>query len=105
MGVTIDNTLPYFNDVITKVIIPAEEKYSEDVHLSNDMYLKECIILLEKVLKQLPGNIESLRMKYLFVDEFQDTDDVQIRAFQDLQKVINAECKLFVCRRFKAEHL
>ena len=70
MGVTIDNTLPYFNDVITKVIIPAEEKYSEDVHLSNDMDLKECIILLEKVLKQLPGNIESLRMKYLFVDEF-----------------------------------
>ena len=96
MGVTIDNTLPYFNDVITKVIIPAEEKYSEDVHLSNDMDLKECIILLEKVLKQLPGNIESLRMKYLFVDEFQDTDDVQIRAFQNLQKVINAECKLFV---------
>lgn len=96
MGVTIDNTLPYFNDVITKVIIPAEEKYSEDVHLSNDMDLKECIILLEKVLKQIPGNIDSLRMKYLFVDEFQDTDDVQICAFQNLQKVINAECKLFV---------
>lgn len=96
MGVTIDNTLPYFNDIITNVIIPAEEKYFEDVHLSNDIDLKECIILLEKVMKQIPGNIESLRMNYLFVDEFQDTDDVQIRAFQNLQKVINAECKLFV---------
>ncbi len=96
MGITIDNTLPYFNDIITKVIIPAEEKYSEDVHLTNDMDLKECIILLEKVLKQIPGKIDALRFRYLFVDEFQDTDDVQIRAFQNLQKVINEQCKLFV---------
>lgn len=96
MGITIDNTLPYFNDIITKVIIPAEEKYSEDVHLTNDMDLKECIILLEKVLKQIPGKIDALRIKYLFVDEFQDTDDVQIRVFQNLQKVINEQCKLFV---------
>ena len=96
MGVTIDNTLPYFNDIIAKVIIPSEEKYSDDMHLSNDMDLKECIIVLEKVLKQIPQNIDSLRMKYLFVDEFQDTDDVQIRAFQNLQKLIAAECRLFV---------
>ena len=96
MGITIDNNLPYFHDIITKVIIPAEEKYSKDVHLTNDMDIKECIILLEKVLKQIPGKIDALRIKYLFVDEFQDTDDVQIRIFQNLQKVINEQCKLFV---------
>lgn len=96
MGVTVDNTVPYFNELIEKVIIPAEEQYSQEIHLSNDMDLKECIILLEKVLKQVPGKLDSLKFKYLFVDEFQDTDDVQIQMFQRLQRAINAECKLFV---------
>lgn len=96
MGVTIDDTVPFFNDLIEKVIIPAEEKYSEDTHLSNNMDLKECIILLEKVLRQLPGKLGSLQLKYMFVDEFQDTDDVQIQVFQKLQKVMNADCRMFV---------
>lgn len=96
MGVTVNNTVPYFNELIEKIIIPAEEMYSEDMHLSNYMDLKECIILLEKVLKQLPGKLESLSLRYMFIDEFQDTDDVQIRVFQMLQKLINEKCKLFV---------
>lgn len=96
MGVTVDNTVPYFNKLIEKVTIPAEEEYTQETHLSNDIDLKECIILLEKVLKQVPEKLDSLKLKYLFVDEFQDTDDVQIQVFQKLQKVINAECKLFV---------
>lgn len=96
MGVTVDNTVPYFNELIEKVTIPAEEEYTQETHLSNDIDLKECIILLEKVLKQVPEKLDSLKLKYLFVDEFQDTDDVQIQVFQKLQKVINAECKLFV---------
>lgn len=96
MGVTVDNTIPYFNELVEKIIIPAEEIYSENTHLSNHMDLKECIILLEKVLKQLPGKLEFLSLKYMFIDEFQDTDDVQIRIFQMLQKLINEKCRLFV---------
>lgn len=96
MGVTVDNTVPYFNELIEKTIIPAEEMYSENAHLSNHMDLKECIILLEKVLKRLPGKLESLSLRYMFIDEFQDTDDVQIHIFQMLQKLINEKCKLFV---------
>lgn len=96
MGITVDNTVPYFNELIEKIIIPAEEMYSENTHLSNHIDLKECIILLEKVLKQLPGKLESLSLRYMFIDEFQDTDDVQIHIFQMLQKLINEKCKLFV---------
>ncbi len=96
MGVTVDNTIPYFNELIEKTIIPAEEIYSENTHLSNRMDLKECIILLEKVLKQLPGKLESLSLRYMFIDDFQDTDDVQIRIFQMLQKLMNEKCRLFV---------
>ena len=96
MGVTVDNTIPYFNELIEKVLIPAEERYFADVHLSNDIDLKECIVLLEKVLKQLPGKLDRLTLRYMFVDEFQDTDDAQIQVFQKLQKAINADCKMFV---------
>ncbi len=96
MGVTTDNTVPYFNQLIEEVIIPAEQKYSENSHLSNALDLKECISFLESVLKQIPGKLDSLKFRYMFIDEFQDTDDVQIEVFRKLQKVINSECRLFV---------
>ncbi len=96
LGETVENSLPYFNRILTQVIFPAEEEYLESVHLSNDMDLKECIILLKKVLDRIEGKIDILKIKYLFIDEFQDTDDVQIRVFQKLQKHMNADCRLFV---------
>lgn len=96
MGVTIDNTLPYFNDLIQQVIFPAEIEYVEVIHNRNAMDLKECIILLNKVLEFGSENISNLKLRYLFVDEFQDTDDVQIEVFQKLQKTISTECRLFV---------
>lgn len=96
MGIPVENTIPYFNLLIENVIIPSEKEYSSKSHLTNALDLRECIILLEKVLEQLPEKLDYLRLKYLFVDEFQDTDDVQIQVFQMLQKVINAECRMFV---------
>ena len=96
MGVTVENTIPYFNEIIERVIVPAEREYMDTVHLSNDIDLKECIILLNEILDTHIGKLEDLRIKYLFVDEFQDTDDIQIRVFQKLQKGMNADCRLFV---------
>lgn len=96
MGVTIDNTLPYFNELIQKVIFPAEIEYLEAVNARNAMDLKECIILLNKVLNFGAGNINNLKLRYLFVDEFQDTDDVQIEVLQKLQNAIVSGCRLFV---------
>lgn len=96
MGVPIDNTLPYFNDIIREVVFPSEIDYLEAVNDKNAMDLKECIILLEKVLSYDIDSIRSLKLRYLFVDEFQDTDDVQIEVFQELQKKIVSDCRLFV---------
>ena len=36
------------------------------------------------------------KFKYVFVDEFQDTDDVQIETITGLQKLFGSECRLFV---------
>ena len=96
MGVTVKNSIPFFNELISHVIVPAEKAYSEELHLGNDLDLRESVIRLEDVLDQHPDVIKSLRLKHLFIDEFQDTDDVQIKVFAKLQGLINADCRLFV---------
>ena len=96
MGITVDNNIPYFNDLLVKVVFPAEATYLESMKNSNDVDLRECLIELGKVLKNSGDKLEDLHLRYMFIDEFQDTDDVQIEIFQKLQKMINAECRLFV---------
>ena len=96
MGVTVDNNIPYFNDLLLKVVFPAEATYLEAVRNNNDVDLKESLVELGKILSSGCEMIEDLHTRFLFIDEFQDTDDVQIDIFQKLQKAINADCKLFV---------
>lgn len=96
MGVTVDNNIPYFNELLTRVVFPAESTYLEAMRNSNDIDLKECLIELGKVFASGCEKLEELQLRYMFIDEFQDTDDVQIEVFQKLQTLINADCRLFV---------
>jgi superfamily I DNA/RNA helicase len=86
---------PFFNEVIQEVMIPAEEEYRTSVLLQNKLDLKESMILLNEAVSNLLGKKCELHYKYIFIDEFQDTDDVQIDSFLKLQGVING-VKLFV---------
>ena len=95
LGIPEENIFPYFNDLLMKVAFPAEVKYLQNIKDANKIDLNETIILLEKVLDRA-RRIDNLKLRYLFIDEFQDTDDSQIRVFQKLQKAINQNCKLFV---------
>ena len=96
MGVEVNGVLPYFNDLIERVVIPAESAYTAAMHDANAVDLTACIRLLCQVLHQQPEKSSSLRLRYLFVDEFQDTDDVQIQTIQELQRYMDVDCRLFV---------
>ena len=96
MGTVVENNIPYFNDLLQEVMFPAEAIYTEMMRNSNDIDLRDCLIELDKILSNGCNKLEDLRIRYLFIDEFQDTDDVQIEVFQKLQKSINADCRLFV---------
>lgn len=96
MGVTVENNIPYFNEIIQQVIFPAEREYLDEIKQGNDIDLKESIIVLNKILSTKCKFLNSLKIKYLFIDEFQDTDDIQIEVFQKLQKAMNADCRFFV---------
>lgn len=92
MGTVVENNIPYFNDLLQEVMFPAEAIYTEMMRNSNDIDLRDCLIELDKILSNGCNKLEDLRIRYLFIDEFQDTDDVQIEVFQKLQKSINADC-------------
>lgn len=84
-----------FNDVIMEVIIPAEQEYEEQIFSKNKIDLKESMLLLHDAVNVVFQDKCGLKYKYLFIDEFQDTDDVQIDSFLKLQAVIKYT-KLFV---------
>jgi len=87
--------LPFFNEVIQLVIIPAEEEYYNSVLSKNKIDLKECMILLNGALNGTFKQKCDLKYKFLFIDEFQDTDDIQIDSFLKLQDIITG-MKLFI---------
>lgn len=86
---------PFFNEVIMKVMIPAEKEYEEQIFSKNKVDLKKSMLLLNDAVNGVFREKCGLRYKYLFIDEFQDTDDVQIDSFLKLQNVIK-NVKLFV---------
>lgn len=96
MGVSYEKNIPYFNDIIEYVVIPAEHEYFARLHEVNKIDLKEILIILNKVLRKKNNKLQNIRIRYMFIDEFQDTDDIQIEVFQMLQKKINAHCAFFV---------
>ena len=95
LGVPTENSLPFFNELLEQVAFPAEIEYLSTLKDENKLNLQESIILLGKVLDKA-DRIQGLKLRYLFVDEFQDTDDSQIRMFQKIQKAVEQECRLFV---------
>ncbi|MBQ7864187.1 MAG: ATP-dependent helicase [Lachnospiraceae bacterium] len=82
-----------FQNVIRAVLEKFESQYSElklnnNAISINDLFFDFGHYLLDKKIV-----CDGLDMKYLFVDEFQDTDATQIRTFADLAQTI--EAKLF----------
>lgn len=88
--------MPFFNDIIMDVIIAAEKEYEEKIQENNKIDLRETMILLNDVVNKKDKEKTHLDYKYIFIDEFQDTDDVQIDSFLRIQQLIGKNCNLFV---------
>lgn len=86
---------PFFNEVIRDVMIPAELEYEDIVFSKNKIDLKESMLLLNDAVSGAFREKCDLKFKYIFIDEFQDTDDVQIDSFLKLQDILK-EMRFFV---------
>lgn len=87
---------PFFNEMIINVAIKAEKAYEKQLKENNLLGLRECMILIHELVKDGKLMQQGHQYKYVFVDEFQDTDDVQIETITELQKLFGSQCHLFV---------
>ncbi len=78
--------LPFLTDMIQKVVIPAEQEYAQFLVDNNAVHLSQYMINLRKCIDSEAFNTNLFRFKYVFIDEFQDTDDAQIAAFLAMQE-------------------
>ena len=68
MGMTVENNIPYFNELIQQVIFPAEREYLDSIKQKNAIDLRECIIVLNRILANKCQSLDHLRIKHLFID-------------------------------------
>ena len=88
--------LPFFNELVDEVIIKAEKDYELSLKSSNLIGLRECMIQINELVKNRKLMKQGHEYKYVFVDEFQDTDDVQIDTVIGLQHLFGEQCRLFI---------
>lgn len=74
-----------FNELLFEVMIPAEREYEKELKRQNKVALDHLIIELTRLLNKSDESILK-NIRFMFVDEFQDTDNVQIDLFSALYK-------------------
>ena len=78
--------IPYLNKIIKQVVVETEKEYSKLLIDNNAAALSEYMIHLSKCIDNEAFNTNLYEFKYVFIDEFQDTDDAQIASFIAMQK-------------------
>ncbi|WP_019680705.1 UvrD-helicase domain-containing protein [Ruminococcus flavefaciens] len=78
--------IPYLNKIYEKVVVETEKEYSKFLIENNSVALSEYMIYLSKCIADNAFNANLFEFKYIFIDEFQDTDDAQISAFIAMQE-------------------
>ena len=81
-------SIPSFNDMIIDVAQRAEIIIDNDHLYQNELQLNQMMIYCLNAINSESFKENAYSYRYLFVDEFQDTDDMQIDIFAALQKKI-----------------
>lgn len=77
--------MPFLNKIIEQVIVETEKEYSKLLIDNNAVALSEYMIHLNRCIDNEAFNTNLYEFKYVFIDEFQDTDDAQIASFINMQ--------------------
>ena len=88
-----DDSTP-INNVLKEVLIEAEKRY-QTLKLSLNAYgIDDIKAEVDALARKNPHSLHRSSLKYIFVDEFQDTDNSQICSLVWLQRITH--CQLFV---------
>ena len=80
--------IPFLNKIIEQVVIETEKEYAKFLIDNNSVSLSEYMVHLRKCIDSSAFNTALYEFKYVFIDEFQDTDDAQIASFTAMQEKI-----------------
>lgn len=86
----------YLHEMIFEVAIPAEKFYLEELTDNNRIDLRQYMIQVNKLLKISDVTLPEMNYRYLFIDEFQDTDDTQIETVLEMLKRFGPNARLFI---------
>ena len=92
----VDQQFLYFSEMIDQIVIPAEKEYFDLLIQNNSIDLRQCMILLQEQVDKHVIRKKDFGFHYVFVDEFQDTDDYQIESLHGLYKLLPDYCRLFI---------
>lgn len=81
-------SMPYFNEMIIEVLQKAEQALESESIKNNEMALDHTMVYFRNAIASPSFKADSYSYRYMFVDEFQDTDDTQIEIFALLKKKI-----------------
>lgn len=80
---------------LIKAVLPEiERRYDEELRKTNAVHLGALMVRLHELTESANSSLSAFSLDYLFVDEFQDTDDAQIEAILMMQR--EAGFRLFV---------
>lgn len=82
------------HDLIIEVLRESEKKYQKIINEDNNIHLNDLIIKLNQLIEQKVDLSQISDIEYLFVDEFQDTDNIQIDLMNKFHKKL--DFKFFV---------
>lgn len=81
-----------FDKLLLKIIVAANKNLIESKRINGAIELSDLKFDSEILIKEMePNDIDSSEIKYLFIDEFQDTDNLQIQYFVNLKKKLDAD--------------
>ena len=82
------------NEKLKGIIIEAEKRYQNFKKLNNAFAISDIKADMDALARNSDRVLRQKKFKFLFVDEFQDTDNSQIRSIAWMKKVFG--CQLFV---------
>ena len=92
----VDQQFLYFSEMLDQIVIPAENEYFNLLIQNNSIDLRQCMILLQEQVDKQVIRKKDFGFHYVFVDEFQDTDDYQIESLHGLYNLLPDYCRLFI---------
>lgn len=81
--------IPELDETIKTVLKNSEGKLREEFISNNQIRLSDLIIKLKELVNSETLGVKDISTKYVFVDEFQDTDDVQIDLLKKFQQKLD----------------